>query len=71
MLKARHRAPPEPQGSVGRKESGMGQSVSGVEAVVILLACTSAILLFTYVWAASNMRPVRRRTGRRFDAAQT
>ena len=40
----------------------MGQSVSGMEATVILLACTAAILLFTYVWAASNLRPVRRRT---------
>jgi hypothetical protein len=40
----------------------MGQSVSGAEAMVILLACTAAILLFTYVWAASNLRPVRRRT---------
>jgi hypothetical protein len=39
----------------------MGQSVSGAEAAVILLACTAAILLFTYVWAASNLRPVRRR----------
>lgn len=39
----------------------MGRSVSGVEAMVILLACTAAILLFTYVWAASNLRPVRRR----------
>ncbi len=39
----------------------MGQSISGVESLVILLACTAAILLFTYVWAASNMRPVRRR----------
>lgn len=40
----------------------MGQSVSGMEAAIILLACTAAILLFTYVWAASNLRPVRRRT---------
>lgn len=44
----------------------MGQPLSGVESLVILLACTSAILLFTFVWAAANLRPVRRRvvTGR-------
>ncbi len=44
----------------------MGQQISGVESLVILLACTSAILLFTFVWAAANLRPVRRRvvTGR-------
>ena len=40
----------------------MGQQLSGVESIVILLSCTAAILLFTYVWAASNLRPVRRRT---------
>ena len=28
---------------------------------MILLAGTAAILLFTFVWAASNLRPVRRR----------
>ncbi len=40
----------------------MGQQLSATESFVILLACTAAILLFTYVWAASNLRPVRRRT---------
>ncbi len=39
----------------------MAQSVSGVEAIVILLACTAAILAFTYMWGAANMKPVRRR----------
>ena len=39
----------------------MQQVPSGMESLVILCACTAAILLFTYVWAASNMRPVRRR----------
>ena len=39
----------------------MGQSISGVEALVILLAGTTAILAFTYMWGAANMRPVRRR----------
>ncbi|HUR73026.1 MAG TPA: hypothetical protein VMZ00_02045 [Sporichthya sp.] len=39
----------------------MGQSISGVEALVILIACTTAILAFTYMWGAANMRPVRRR----------
>jgi len=28
---------------------------------VILLACSAAILLLTYMWAFSNIRPVRRR----------
>ena len=42
----------------------MEQPLSGVESLVILFACTAAILLFTYVWAASNMRPVRRRVVR-------
>jgi hypothetical protein len=39
----------------------MDQPLSGVESLVILLACTAAILLFTYMWGAANMRPVRRR----------
>ena len=40
----------------------MGQQLSGVESIVILLACTAAILLLTFAWAAMNLRPVRRRT---------
>lgn len=40
----------------------MGQPLSSVESLVILLACTAAILLFTYMWGASNAKPIRRRT---------
>jgi hypothetical protein len=39
----------------------MEQSVSGPGAWVILLACSAAIMIYTYVWAFSNRRPVRRR----------
>ena len=49
-----------------RKGSGRAEGVrhepiqlSGVESLVILLACTAAILLFTYMWGAANLRPVR------------
>jgi hypothetical protein len=38
----------------------MGHPLSSTESLVILLACTTAILLFTYMWAFSNLRPVRR-----------
>jgi hypothetical protein len=38
----------------------MGQPLSSTDSLVILLSCTAAILLLTYVWAFSNMRPVRR-----------
>jgi hypothetical protein len=39
----------------------MDRPLSSTESLVILLACTAAILLLTYMWAFSNMRPVRRK----------
>ena len=39
----------------------MGQPLSSTESLVILLACTSAILALTYLWAFANLRPVRRK----------
>lgn len=42
----------------------MAHSMSGGESLVVLLACTAAILLLTFAWAALNLRPVRRRVVR-------
>ena len=39
----------------------MDRPLSSTESLVILLACTAAILLLTYMWAFSNIRPVRRK----------
>jgi len=39
----------------------MDHPLSSTDSLVILLACTAAILLLTYMWAFSNLRPVRRK----------
>jgi hypothetical protein len=39
----------------------VNQSISGTSALVILLACSAAFVLYTYLWAMSNRRPVHRK----------